>query len=60
MKILEKTENRLVVGERGLDAQHWGYLATVLGGAALYVLLTDDEPLIVPAAEAIRAFLGLE
>lgn len=48
MKVISRTGTRLVIGERGLDVQHWGYLATVLGGAALYVLLTDDKPLIIP------------
>ncbi|MFH2203371.1 MAG: hypothetical protein ABIJ96_09675 [Elusimicrobiota bacterium] len=49
MKVLERSEARLVIGERGLDTRHWGYLVIVLGGAGLCVMLTDDKPLILPA-----------
>lgn len=49
MKILSKTETRLVLVEPWPTVGHWGIFMLCLTGPALYLLLTDPRPKVMPA-----------
>lgn len=49
MKILSRTDTRLVLAEDWPTLGHWGIFMLCLSGPALYLLLTDPRPKVVPA-----------
>ena len=61
MKVLKRTESKLVIGERGLDARHLGILFFIIGGGGFTALTLDGDDLSIGISIAliVMACLGL-
>ncbi len=61
MKVLKRTESKLIIGERGITTRHWGLFILILsGGGFTAITLTGDSLPLGPGIMLIVAFcLGL-
>ena len=61
MKVLKKTESKLIIGERGLNSRHLGIFFFLIGGGGFTALTLDGDelPLIIILVLIGIACIGL-